>query len=238
MANAIRTLWDQLFITHRLHVSQAGQDYWVYGEVFNEKKGGFFLDVGAHDGVRYSNTFLLEKRYRWKGICVEGNPDTFKNLCRARSAICVNACLDGVEGEVSFAKRGVLGGIVAKDTDNVSDGGDKRDIIVMKTRTLESVLVENKAPSVIDYLSLDVEGAEDRVLLGFDFTRYQFNAVTIERPSSALREVLTRHGYLLIKEMPGLDCYFIHSSFQDDYMKNVYRFHRRKHRLLAGGKQK
>jgi len=63
-------------------MSQAGQDLWVYGEVFNQKRNGYFLDVGAHDGVHLSNTYLLEKKYRWKGICVEGNPLTFTTLVK------------------------------------------------------------------------------------------------------------------------------------------------------------
>src|SRR6516165_1652379 len=39
--------------------SEAGQDLWVFGEVFNEQRNGFFLDIGAHDGVTISiHTFL------------------------------------------------------------------------------------------------------------------------------------------------------------------------------------
>lgn len=55
-------------------MSQAGQDLWVYGEVFNELRGGFFVDVGAHDGIDISNTFLLEKRYKWGESALRGIP--------------------------------------------------------------------------------------------------------------------------------------------------------------------
>jgi DNA-directed RNA polymerase subunit E'/Rpb7 len=44
-----------------LSYSQAGQDVWVYGEVFNQSRCGFFVDLGAFDGVFLSNTYLLEK---------------------------------------------------------------------------------------------------------------------------------------------------------------------------------
>jgi len=83
-----------------LGTSQAGQDYWVYGEVFNEKRNGFFLDIGAHDGIYLSNTLLLEKRYGWNGICIEGNPDTFVDLQQNRQAVCINTCVDRIEGTV------------------------------------------------------------------------------------------------------------------------------------------
>ena len=45
---------------HLLTASQAGQDFWIYGEAFNEKKFGYFLDIGAHDGFTGNNTYLLE----------------------------------------------------------------------------------------------------------------------------------------------------------------------------------
>ena len=43
-------------------------------------KNGYFIDIGALDGVTMSNTYLLETRYDWTGICVETNPDYFMEL--------------------------------------------------------------------------------------------------------------------------------------------------------------
>jgi hypothetical protein len=94
----------------RLFRSQAGQDLWVFGEVFNEQRSGFFLDIGAHDGVVLSNTYVLENRYDWRGICIEANPDTFEELkkidganasmrvsmrSRAQLHLLKGACLEG-----------------------------------------------------------------------------------------------------------------------------------------------
>jgi len=217
------------FLNRRsLSMSQAGQDLWVYGEVFNEKKGGFFLDIGAHDGVYLSNTYLLEKKLGWNGICIEGNPTTFSDLRRNRRSNCVNACLDSDEGEVEFVLDGVNGGILSNDCDN-RDGAGKT--IKIKTKALVDVLDANDAPPVIDYLSIDVEGAEDRVLLGFPFVKYQFQCITIERPSHQLRALLAENHYVLIKEIPGLDCFYIHESMQNQgsYHKNVVAFWSKKH---------
>jgi FkbM family methyltransferase len=210
-----------------LSMSQAGQDFWVYGEVFNEKLEGYFLDVGAHDGLYLSNTYLLEKRYGWRGLCIEGNPTTFTDLQRNRTAKCVNACLDSKEGEVDFAQNGVYGGIVSKDCDNQEEA---RIMIKMKTRRLADVLEENGAPAIIDYLSIDVEGAEDRVLLGFPFEKYRFKCITIERPSPQLRSLLDQSGYLLVREIPGLDCFYIHETLQhqNQYHESVSAFYSKK----------
>ena len=70
-------------------LSQVGQDVWVFGEVFNEKRGGYFLDIDAHDGVTNSNTLLLETRYHWNGLCVEANPIMFERLRGSRRVHCI-----------------------------------------------------------------------------------------------------------------------------------------------------
>ncbi|MGC4079207.1 MAG: hypothetical protein QM702_19630 [Rubrivivax sp.] len=75
-----------------------------------------FLDIGAHDGVSISNTYVLA--LRWNGLCIEANPKTFQALIRNRRAACINVCLDRTEGEVDFAVRDVLGGIVSPELDN------------------------------------------------------------------------------------------------------------------------
>jgi FkbM family methyltransferase len=208
------------------HTSQAGQDYWVYGEVFNEMREGFFVDVGAHDGVYLSNTYLLEKRYHWKGICVEANRGTFESLKVARSATCINACVDSGVRSVQFNENSVLGGIIGSDCDNIS--ADSAFVVQIETQTLDAILRSCNAPKEIDYLSIDIEGAEDRALLTFPFNDFMFRSITIERPSLKLRSVLQENGYVLIKEVPGLDCFYIHSTWQSNYHRNTVLFHEKK----------
>lgn len=54
-------------------------------------RNGYFVDLGAYDGIYLSNTYLLERRYEWNGICIEANPATFMSLRSNRRAKCVNA---------------------------------------------------------------------------------------------------------------------------------------------------
>ena len=69
--------------------SQIGQDIEVL-KVYNNKLNGFFVEIGASNGVGYSNTFLLETKYNWKGICVEPLPYLFAELCKNRpNSICL-----------------------------------------------------------------------------------------------------------------------------------------------------
>ena len=59
--------------------SQVGQDEWVVS-FFSSKGDGYFLDIGAHNGVDLSNTYYLEKELQWNGICVEADPYIFEDL--------------------------------------------------------------------------------------------------------------------------------------------------------------
>ena len=95
----------------------------------------------------------------------------------------------------------------------------------METRRLETVLTECQAPSDIDYLSIDIEGSEERVLGSFDFGKYRFKCMTVERPTHTLMRILKENGYVLIKEIPRLDCFYIHESLSEQYHDNVISFH-------------
>lgn len=104
----IKPWLKRALINQRAWYSQAGQDAWLVQEAFNGQRGGYFVDVGAYDGVTLSNTYLLEKRYGWRGVCVEANPIVFRSLQRYRQATCVHACLDSHEREVEFLLDGTL----------------------------------------------------------------------------------------------------------------------------------
>jgi FkbM family methyltransferase len=208
----------------RRSVSQFGQDFWVSGEVFNEKKHGFFLDVGAAGGVILSNTLLLEKRYQWRGICIEANLESYRELVQTRRSKCIHCCVDEKEGEVEFFENGLLSGIVDSTTDLREERGRNANTIKLKTRPLKTILDEQQAPKIIDYLSIDVEGAEDRILGSFPFPEYRFLCMTIERPKPVMRDLLQKNGYTLIKEIPGYDCFYLHESFLPEYRKNLFDF--------------
>ena len=99
-------------------------------------------------------------------------------------------------------------------------------ILKLKTKTLEYVLDKFNAPEVIDYLSLDVEGAEERVLTNFPFNKYTFLAMTIERPTPELEKVLFDNGYVFVmvsKKLP-FDTFYVHKTIPnfDQIVKEPY----------------
>jgi FkbM family methyltransferase len=179
-----------------------GQDRFVI-RVLHGKRHGFFLDIGASDGVDGSNTKLLEEDFEWTGICVEPNNEFYADLCRNRRCACVNCCLFDRGGSVEFLEGARhFGGIIsayspvhrriAEQAAHVL-GRAEQSRIGKLARTPLSVLLEYGAPPVIDYLSLDTEGSELRILKAFPFDRYSVRVLTVEHNFLHDRDPIRQH---------------------------------------------
>jgi hypothetical protein len=59
--------------------SQYGQDIFISG-LFQGKKDGVFVDIGAYDGIIMSNTYYLERELGWTGVCVEADKEIYERL--------------------------------------------------------------------------------------------------------------------------------------------------------------
>jgi hypothetical protein len=90
-----------------MYRSHQGQDQWVIERVFSGKRGGWFIDSGAGpDGIRGSNSYVLETEFAWRGLLVEPHPEFYKRV--NRSAIVEECCFVDSPGEVEFVlRRGV-----------------------------------------------------------------------------------------------------------------------------------
>mmetsp|Transcript_7485 Transcript_7485/g.15503 ORF Transcript_7485/g.15503 Transcript_7485/m.15503 type:complete len:344 (-) Transcript_7485:75-1106(-) len=167
-----------------------------------DKKVPFFVDLAANDAIQLSNTAHLEEN-GWDGLCIEPNPIYWYNLAHRRKCIIVGSLVggteDGNEVEVTFTKK-ETGGIIDKDTDNKADKY-KGERETRYTVSLLSVFKDYNVPKQIDYLSLDVEGAESLIMKNFPFSEYKFLFMTIERPKDDLKEVLKKNGYVFVADI-------------------------------------
>jgi hypothetical protein len=84
------------------YYSQYGQDKFAHEKFFNNKKDGIFVDIGAHDGISYSNTYFFEKHLEWQGICIEPLPKVFEDLTTNRNCICINGCIADTTQQKKF----------------------------------------------------------------------------------------------------------------------------------------
>lgn len=196
--------------------SQYRQDE-IVARLLGNKRKGFFVDLASNDAVRISNTYALETQLDWNGICLEPNPVYWGGLayrkCEVVAAVVGNQTMEEILFTFPKAKA-PKGGIVGGRFDNKEE---KSDTIQRRyTVTLKEIFQRFQAPRVIDYMSLDVEGAEDLVLSSFPFSDYRFNVLTVERPSESLSDLLNHNGYSLLKTLKaGKETLWIHESIQD-----------------------
>lgn len=89
--------------------SQDGQDYYLYKKIFKDYKNGFFVDVGAYDGLIFNNTLYFENNHGWKGINIEPNNHVFEKL-KSNRPDCINIqkAISELEEEQGFIS--VVGG--------------------------------------------------------------------------------------------------------------------------------
>lgn len=120
------------------------------------------------------------------------------------------AFVGGVEDKVPIQARldnGVFGGIVGEAMDNTDEKSTGGTIVSRYTVSLLSIFQKFNVPNSIDYLSLDVEGAESLLMMDFPFDRYQFKFMTVECPKPELQTLLKANGYLMFNNSTvlGLD---------------------------------
>lgn len=207
------------------------QDEWVAKDIFKYKKNGYFVDLAATDGIHENNTFFLEKRLNWSGICIEPNSIFYQQLKKNRKAKCLNIAIADRKKKIRFFENGGTGGIIGDEYDNnfqkrekiLKKNTNKNKIKYTKTDSLASILRKCKCPKIIDYMSLDVEGAETDVLKNFPYKKYKFLTMTIERPSPIVNKTLFKNGYLFVKNHK-VDTFYIHKSLQKKIKIKLKKF--------------
>ncbi len=199
--------------------AQLFQDLWALWSA-GERRGGFFVEFGAGDGVFLSNTWLLEQEMGWKGILAEPNPAFAKSLARHRRCFVSSKCVYSRTGETLpflMAERGELSRLAGIEPGDAHEDQRRQGAqeVEVQTITLNDLLAEAGAPRRIDYLSVDTEGSELEILASFDFSRWDVRAISVEHNGTAAREqlydLLSRHGYR--RQWPDL------SAFDDWYVR-------------------
>ena len=196
--------------------SQNNQDLFVI-EHFKYKEKGFFVDIGAYDGICNSNTFLLEKKYNWSGIAIEGNPRIFPYLKKNRKCQCFQACIAANRQIRSFRVfegwcdqlSGFIDGVgpehdsrVLKDSEYFNDKPRMIDVVPL---LLEDILQSSQCQQ-IDYLSIDIEGNEVEILSDY-LKKYPHKVKLFSFESNYTRPSKAFLNYKMIHQA-GVDYFF------------------------------
>ncbi len=198
-----RNRFNRVAIGKEGYYSENGQDKWVVEEVFKRRREGFFVDIGAYNGVEISNSYYLEQQLGWSGICVEPIPKLFTRLARDRKCICVHGCVAPEDGEVEFLEvEGceTLSGLATTlgETNDERIIGHKLNKLKLPGFRLDTLLRRHKVRKV-DFLSIDTEGSEMAILRNFDWDQFEIDVICVENTyfGDQMPEFLYGRGYRL-----------------------------------------
>lgn len=192
--------------------------YFLLQKFLGERDDGYYVEVGAYDGVFASNTWGLAER-GWQGILIEPIP-YLANLCRKnysqkKRIQIVQTAIGSVNGEVVLQLAGTL------TTANADTWAEYSEIHWAKSHltseqcivmciTLDEVLMERNVPRNFDLLVVDVEGFETEVFSGFDINKWKPKMLIVElldtNPDLSSTEVkdarlhqwISEFGYVII----------------------------------------
>ena len=181
-------IWDceKFFFWNEKYFSQAGQDKIIKEIFFKNKKNGFFVEIGAFDGIQGSNCYHFEKFLNWDGIALEPSRIQFEKLKKNRKCKILNEAVSHKIKEVEFIEviegltqmSGINDNFYQRNMNIISNNErSKTQSINLKTITFEQAVPKN---TDIDYLSIDIEGGEMDLLNSINFNDNDIKVISVE----------------------------------------------------------
>lgn len=205
------------------YFSQYGQDRWLADLVFQGKRGGVFAEIGALDGVLHSNSLFFEKTLGWTGMLAEPQPDLAAQ-CRKMRPACdvIQAAISNHNGVAEFCA--ISGALVGWSglVDSLEDEhrariigaipAEARKTISVPCMTLAEAL-DHCGIAHVDYLSVDVEGAEGAIFSIFPFDCFDIDVIGVENNwmKPDVENILSKAGYRKLTRI-GVDDFYRRAS--------------------------
>lgn len=226
----------------RFAKSQDAEDMFLYNSYFHGLCGGRYIEMGALDGVTYSNSHMFNRGLGWKGLLIEGDPRNFAALHKNRqnelavvhSAVCKEEAvihyMPGSKTRGGGAVAGIWEFAAKKFRDVWWPGKGPADGIAVTCKPLQKIIDNNfgkDKPFYADFFSLDIEGAELQALESLNFSRTSFGIIFAEGDSSnvrknlAVRTFLEEKGYIfLLNHLRS--SWFVNPRFHEIYEKVIH----------------
>jgi FkbM family methyltransferase len=199
--------------------SQFAQDLWVRRGIASGKRNGFYVDVGSADGEAISNTKLLDN-LGWKGVCIDPFP---RNMAKRTCQVFRQPAYSESGKRLTLRAAGDLSGIESHL--DPKSRASQAPTVEFVSATLDEILAKAHAPTYIDYMNLDVEGAEYEVLRGLSFDRYQVGSLTVEHNyetvrREAIHNLLAAKGYVRVRSWE-VDDWYVHRNLAQRYQNFI-----------------
>ncbi|XP_018015797.1 uncharacterized protein LOC108672609 [Hyalella azteca] len=177
----------------------------VIDRILKEQRGGFFVECGGLDGELRSNTLFFERFRGWKGLVIEADPVNFAQMkTKNRKAYISPSCLSTTSNpeKVVFAQNSNRGHIY--DVESYDDAPAKGLVNVQCFPFISYMKALNV--TTVDYFSLDVEGAEYKVLQSIPWDDVDIKTLSVEylhdvEGKAAIRKLLLANGYSVFTEV-------------------------------------
>mmetsp|Transcript_26037 Transcript_26037/g.65074 ORF Transcript_26037/g.65074 Transcript_26037/m.65074 type:complete len:410 (-) Transcript_26037:1146-2375(-) len=171
--------------------SQCSEDWYLMSFFFDLEryieKPGTYVDCAANHFAAKSNTFFFDLCLGWGGTCIEANPEYVDGLRLHRRCDVIDTCVSDKKETVTFVLDSEKSGISNAEY-KFSGKKTHRPQITLECVPFEEALSSSryipKTPPTgvqyVDFLSLDVEGNEEKVLKGIDFDKTRFGVIIME----------------------------------------------------------
>jgi FkbM family methyltransferase len=184
--------------TETKRYSQSNEEL-IIRDFFQDRRQGFFLDVGCAWPIKYSNTYYLESRLKWRGIGIDALPDFAAAWQRKRKrSTFFNYIVSDHSGTTeTFYRAGQLGISSTKPQPGPEGRPVQYEEIKVPTITLNELL-KQQGVTKLDFVSMDIEGGELTALAGFDIDRFKPELFCVEAHVGYREKILAyfaAHGY-------------------------------------------
>jgi len=221
--------------------SQQGEDVLLL-KWFGKLCEGTYIEMGALDGLRFSNSYVFNKGLNWTGVLIEASPQNFqemaanrpKEIARVHAAVCQESQTVHWVTSDSVAVNGIFE-FAAPSFRKKWWGDNDKALLAESTPVHCSPLQDLLAQHVVvgydqhyyfDFFSLNVEGAEFQVLKSIDFSRTGFGIIFLEADkhdilkNDVARMFLEEKGYRCQGKAGG-SYWFLHPAFHDIYQEFI-----------------
>ena len=199
--------------------SQQDEDKYIIQYLLKEKiTDGIYLEIGACDGILYSNTKTLEEHFNFKGILIEPQPFFFENLIKNRNLTnnkLYNYAVSNSDDEyIDFIGHDAEGGILT----DVNFTNSNLQPYKVKNNKMKNIIKDSNF-DYIDFMIIDVEGSEFSLLKSIDFN-FPIFCIIIEAPSDQEKknkivgEYLTLKGFTFKERQRGNEVWLNHNYFR------------------------